>query len=571
MDGPDRRLLNAGGVEVKATPFSQVFVTLSKQEHIELVCAANFWKAEHRRAADRAAQIAGECEVRLRQAEQRAAHREAELLGELEKAHARIRDLERRYFGRKSERRRAVDDLHRDRAQPKRRRGQQRGAAGHGRTRLETLPARVEDVVVESPVCPRCGDRLRPFPGTDDCEVLEVEVQAYRRVIRRRRYRRACQCHGVAGIIAAPAPGRLIARGKFGVSVWVQVLLDKFLYGRPTCRLLQDLADQGLNLSPGSVTGGLRAIAPLFAPLKPALLGKLRSEPHWHADETRWEVFAEVDGKVGHRWYLWVFQSSSVAYYEVDPSRSWTVPAEVLAGAQGGIISCDRHGAYKKFARLHPGFTLSFCWAHQRRDLLNLANEYPVVSRWALAWVQCIGDLFALQGCRREAPPASLRRAELDRKLRATVQEMAVKREAALADPTLPGPAAKVLKSMREHWAGLTSFVEQPTLPMENNAAERALRGAVVGRKNFYGSGSPWSGELAATMFTLLMTMRRWRINPRTWLAAYLQACADHGNRPPPDLRAFLPWDMDAARLAAMRTAARVFGERHHGTAVDSS
>lgn len=571
MDGPDSRFLNAGGVEVKATPYCRVFVTLSKQEHIELVCAANFWKTEHRRAADRALQIAAECEVRLRRAEQHADLREAELLGELERAHARIRDLERRYFGRKSERRWAVDDLHRHRAESKRRRGQQRGSAGHGRTRLEALPARIEDVVLDSPVCPHCGDPFSPFPGTDDCEVLEVEVQAYRRVLRRQRYRRTCQCQGVAGIVAAPAPSRLIARGKFGVSLWVQVLLDKFLYGRPTYRLLQDLADQGLTLSLGSVTGGLQAIAPLFEPLKPALLAKLRSEPHWHADETRWEVFAEIDGKLGHRWYLWVFQSSSVTYYEVDPSRSSTVPAEVLAGAQGGIISCDRHGAYKKFARLHPGFSLSFCWVHQRRDLLNLANEYPAVSTWALAWVQCIGDLFALHSRRRDAPPESLQRAELDRQLRATVQEMALKREAALADPTLPAPAAKVLESMRDHWAGLTTFVELPMLPMENNAAERALRGAVVGRKNFYGSGSQWSGELAATLFTLLMTMRRWRINPRTWLTAYLRACADHGNRPPPDLSAFLPWDMDAARLGVMRAAAVIDRDDHHRAGADTS
>ena len=78
----------------------------------------------------------------------------------------------------------------------------------------------------------------------------------------------------------------------------------------------------------------------------------------------------------------------------------------------------------------------------------------------------------------------------------------------------------------------------------------------VVGRKNFYGSGSQWSGELAATMFSVLMTMRRWQVNPRTWLSAYLQACAEHDNRPPPDLHAFVPWTMDAARLTAMRAPA---------------
>ena len=130
---------------------------------------------------------------------------------------------------------------------------------------------------------------------------------------------------------------------------------------------------------------------------------------------------------------------------------------------------------------------------------------------------------------------------------------MAHKREAALADPTLPAPAAKVLNSMREHWDGLTLFLKHPALPLDNNAAERALRPAVVGRKNFYGSGSQWSGELAATMFSVLMTMRLWQINPRTWLGAYLQACAEHGNRAPPELSGFLPWTMDAARLAAMR------------------
>lgn len=136
------------------------------------------------------------------------------------------------------------------------------------------------------------------------------------------------------------------------------------------------------------------------------------------------------------------------------------------------------------------------------------------------------------------------------------VQEIADKREAALADPTLPKPAAKLLKSMRRHWPGLSAFLDHPQLPLDNSEAERSLRLAAVGRKNFYGSGSLWSGELAAMMFSVLMSLRRWQINPRTWLSAYLQACAAHGNRAPPQLQAFLPWSMDAARLAAMRAPA---------------
>jgi transposase len=553
MDGLQLACANSAGVGDQPAPYAQVLVTLTKQDYIELVWASKYWKAEHQRAAERALRIEADYQERLRQVAQRAEETEGALRRALDRANARIRDLKQRLFGHKSERGGVIDDRHRQVAGARRRRGQQRGVSGHGRTRLEHLPVVTEEIALDSAACPACGAPLDPFPGTDDCEVLEVEVRAYRRVIRRRRYRRTCGCKAVPGIVTAPPPARLIPRGKFGISVWVAVLLDKFLYDRPSLRLVQDLADHGLALSTGSLTGGLQAIALLFLPLRHALLDQLRRDPHWHADETRWEVFVEIDGKSGHRWYLWVFQSQAVAYYVLDRSRSASVPGAVLAGVDGGVISCDRHGAYKKFARLNPGFNLAFCWAHQRRDLLNLANAYPILESWAMAWVRCIGNLFALHAARRNAPPAGPRYAELDRKLRATVDEMADKCCAALTDATLPAPAVKVLQSMRKHWTGLTTFVDHPELPMENNAAERALRTPVVGRKNFYGSGSQWSGQLAATMYSVLMTMRRWQINPRTWLTAYLQACAEHGNRPPADLDAFLPWTMDAARLAAMR------------------
>lgn len=90
---------------------------------------------------------------------------------------------------------------------------------------------------------------------------------------------------------------------------------------------------------------------------------------------------------------------------------------------------------------------------------------------------------------------------------------------------------------------------------MDNNIAERDMRGPVVGRKNFYGSGAQWSGELAATMYSVLATLKLWAINAHTWMSAYLQACADNAQRAPADISGFLPWAMDEARLAAMRAA----------------
>lgn len=272
-------------------------------------------------------------------------------------------------------------------------------------------------------------------------------------------------------VYEASTAGNRINRGKFGISVWTSVLLDKFLYGRPSQRLLQDLADHGLNMSPGTLAGGLQTIAPLFKPLDAALQSKLRSEPYWHADETRWAVFVNIVGKVGHRWYLWVFHSSSVVHYVIDRTRAADVIIAELAGVDQGIISCDRYSGYKRFARLNPGVVLAFCWAHVRRDFLDLANSYPQSAEWALQWVDMIGQLYRLNGIRMKTGMGSPERATTQHDLEQALQQMAAQCAAGVANHELFPPAAKLLESMASHWSGLTVFLASPWVAMDNNTA----------------------------------------------------------------------------------------------------
>jgi hypothetical protein len=109
----------------------------------------------------------------------------------------------------------------------------------------------------------------------------------------------------------------------------------------------------------------------------------------------------------------------------------------------------------------------------------------------------------------------------------------------------------KVLESLGNHWTGLTVFVEHPEVPMDNNTAERTERGPVVGRKNYYGSGAVWAGRLAALLFSLLQTLCLWQLNPRAWLTAYLQACAENGGQAPADVERFLPWKLSEEQRQA--------------------
>jgi transposase len=109
-----------------------------------------------------------------------------------------------------------------------------------------------------------------------------------------------------------------------------------------------------------------------------------------------------------------------------------------------------------------------------------------------------------------------------------------------------------VLESLQEHWEGLTLFVDDPRIPMDNNASERRLRGPALGRKNYYGSGSLWSGRLAAMLFSIFATLKLGKLNPRKWLEWYLDSCAQNGGKAPADIQPFLPWNLSAAQRRAL-------------------
>jgi transposase len=228
------------------------------------------------------------------------------------------------------------------------------------------------------------------------------------------------------------------------------------------------------------------------------------------------------------------------------------VPEEHLEPVESpGILVVDRYQAYQAVDKVKGGLIiLAFCWAHVRRDFLTLARSWPDQEAWALGWVERIGELYQLNDARLEVRAAAAAFATADGALRAAVTAFGACGEAELGEPGLHPARRKVLESQGNHWTGLTVFVEHPEVPMDNNTAERIQRGPVVGRKNYYGSGSLWSGKLAAMLFSLFQTFYLWNINPRTWLTAYLTACAEAGGKAPHDVSSWLPWNLTPAQRA---------------------
>jgi transposase len=469
---------------------------------------------------------------------------------------AQISILEHRLRGRKSEKKkRHPETILSHASATTRRRGQQPTNPAPPRRAFDHLPTQEEtcELPVDATHCSQCGAAFASLPGTDDGHILEVDVRAHRRRYHRRRYVRTCTCSQTPALLTAPPPPKLIPKGYLGISVWVLLLLEKYAAYQPSYRFLALLRSFGVDLPLGTVTDGLKKLVPLFEPLYRALVEHQRQEHHWHCDETRWLVFIEQEGKVGHNWSLWVFCSPQAVVFVLDPTRAHEVPETHLAGTTG-IASVDRAAVYKAMAQVKRGeLVLAFCWAHVRRDFLQVLTGYAELGDWVASWLEEIRELYQRHQAWLQAqtvPAAVTANAAprtvtaQERHLRDHVAHLAQRRDQELQQPDLHPSCLKVLTSMHKHWPGLTVFLDHPQVPLDNNAAERAERGPVVARKNYYGSGALWSGRLAAMMFSLLQTLAVWNLCPLRWLTAYLTACAEAGAKPPEQARAFLPWNL---------------------------
>ena len=489
----------------------------------------------------------------------RAKERERLLEQEVEQCKADIRALEQRFTGRKAETTPGADkrpdaaDPTRP-AKPKCRRGQQPGNRGPRRRNHEHLPVvpEIVDLPEDQRLCRCCGKPFAAMERTDDGDILEIEVKAHRRRYQRKRYRPTCDCGVHPPIVSPPPPPKLIPKGHLGISIWVYVLIHKFVCFQPLYRVLRELRGHGLDLSSATIIDGLRKLLPLFRPLYQALIDRHLALDRWHGDDTRWPIFERTPDQTNAYWTLSVYGCAQVIVFVLDPTRCHDVPENYFGDARG-ILNVDRASNFKAMRQVKEGrILLAFCWAHVRRDFLMIYASWPNLETWAIGWLDRIATLYDHNDARLAVRHDAAAFANADKLVRQDVAAIAQQRDAELQQADLHPACRKALTSLQNHWTGLTLFVDHPEVPMDNNASERCHRGPVVGRKNFYGSGAIWSGWLAAMLFSLFQTLALWSLCPRRWLTAYLTACAEAGGQVPTNWQSFLPWRMTRQQYDAL-------------------
>ena len=176
--------------------------------------------------------------ARLRKGAKTSRNRIETLEVQLERLRATGAVLSRALYGRKSEQQ--------DKPGSERKRGQQRGAPGHGRTQRPGLDERTEEhnPPPDACVCGRCGQPYAPN-GAEESTLVEIEVKAHKRVIRRPRWRRTCECASSPMEVSAPPVPRLCPRTLYGTSFWARFLFEHCACFRPVHRVAAWMSAQG--------------------------------------------------------------------------------------------------------------------------------------------------------------------------------------------------------------------------------------------------------------------------------------------------------------------------------------
>jgi len=392
---------------------------------------------------------------------------------------------------------------------------------GHGPKDQPLLPiSTVTHTLPESEqICPVCQGHLEPMgEQSEDSEEITV-IEASYQVVTHKRQKYRCCCN--ASVVTAPGPLKLTPGGRYSPEFAVHVAESKYLDHLPLERQARAMGRKGLDVDSQTLWDQFGALARHLTPTYEALCAKVLASDVVFMDETHWRLM-DTDGS--HRWWTWCVASDDAAAYWIRDHRSKDAATEVL-GTYTGVLMSDGYAVYEALARGAPGIRPVHCWAHVRRKFIEAESSFPEECRQAIQW---IGDLYAVERqvpqLPRTAPDEARSEAlALRSRLRGERSRAIIDELRAWAYATKPvtlpqSSLGKAIDYMLSLWPGLTVFLTDPRVALDNNRAERALRGVVVGRKNHYDSRSKRGAEAAALFYTLFESAKLAGVDPHHYV-----------------------------------------------------
>ena len=400
--------------------------------------------------------------------------------------------------------------------------------------------------------CPSCGGALRRL-SADSAEQLDVVPVQWRVV---RTIRPKYSCRSCDKIVQAPAPVKAVARGKATFATLAHIVVAKFDHHLPLYRQAEMMAAQGIDIDRSTLAGWSGQASALLDPI----ISRIREEglqgTKIHTDDTPVPVLDPGRGKTatGRLWtYVMDDRASGsttppLAWYRFTPDRTGAHPQRELAQF-AGHLQADAYAGYDKLYQ-SGRVTEVACWAHFRRKIFDIHKPRPTALTTDI--LARIATLYAIEAEVRGQPPDQRRRIRQER-----IKPMIVELRAVLDDAhrrlSPKSVVAVAIAYGTKRWTALTRFIDDGSLEIDNNIAERSLRSIAIGRKNWLFAGSKVGGERAAAIYTVIETCKMNGVEPQAYIADVIAKIA--ADWPASRWDELMPWNWKAseerARLAA--------------------
>lgn len=324
-------------------------------------------------------------------------------------------------------------------------------------------------------------------------------------------------------VFSGQMPAQLIPKGIAEASLVAQVVVSKYRDYQPLYRQQHVFARADVELPVSTMAGWVGAAGVALNPLAKLLHRELLTRSVVHADETTMRILDTRKGGKTRSGYLWAYASGeksgpAIVCFDSQTGRGHEHPAAWLQGWHGSLV-VDGHTAYKTLAEIVPGITLAGCWAHARRGFADLykANKDP---RAAMA-VRQIAGLYRLDKNIRHRPAEKIHqwRQRYSRPIVDKLWLWLEQQKEACPESSALGKAINYMLKRRET---LSRFLDDGSLPLDNNRCERAIRPVVMGRSNWLFAGSLAAGARAAQIMSLLETAKMNGLEPHAWLTDVL-------------------------------------------------
>jgi len=370
----------------------------------------------------------------------------------------------------------------------------------------------IYDLIEDQKICPKDGSKLKLI-GEECSEQLKF-IPASVKVIQHKRLKYACtECN--KHIITATKPKDPIPKSIATPELLSYISVSKYTDGLPLYRLSQMFNRLNIKISRTNMANWMIKCGTLIQPLINIMQDRLYEQPCINIDETTLQVLKESGKKAQSKSYMWVMRAADVVLFNYDPSRASKV-AETLLADYDQAIMADGYGGYDSIVAKNK-LTRLGCWAHGRRYFIKALDQGDNPN--AKKMLELIAQLYGIEKQIREDKykPDKIKTIRLEQSI-PILNDIREFLDQTLHSTTPSGMMGKALGYLHNQWPHLTGYTKNGNYPIDNNAAENAIRPFVIGRKNWLFANSTKGAKASANLYSIIETAKAHGLNPEKYL-----------------------------------------------------